>query len=282
MEQDHSQIELQSQLIVPKVSSQVPKSSSQIGAVTRIKKTQVFHSTEGDSDQSLKCQDEQLYRLIKGILQHQEDESRKRQQSFESLFKLIPKLSVIRRNKDPRIDYQDALNRAFENVWRDIDKFPKLYQLDISDSDAERVSRCFLKWFNKILKRRIYDIYRELGKQPLSLEVESPRLMVNSGPALCTLDQIAHQEQLQKVKDYIRNDPDGVLQIHPDGAPQCSCQELCNRRLLSEPSERWRDIAQDLHLSQGTVTAFWHRQCKPLLREIPKKLGLLSEEGYYG
>ena len=106
--------------------------------------------------------------------------------------------------------------------------------------------------------------------------------MVNSGPALCTLDQIAHQEQLQKVKDYIRNDPDGVLQIHPDGAPQCSCQELCNRRLLSEPSERWRDIAQDLHLSQGTVTAFWHRQCKPLLREIPKKLGLPSEEGYYG
>ncbi len=219
-------------------------------------------------DDALRPQSEQLYYCIREILQ-QENGSREQRKALNRLLYLIPKLPGIRKTLDPRIEYQEALNRALENVWSNIHSFPSLYGLDISDVDVIHVQCCFTKWFNKILQRRIFDIYREQGRQPLCFEDTE-----NIGFTLDPLNRLADEELLNKIKNYIHQDPERLLQqCHLKTAPQCNCQELVKRRLLSDNAQKWRDIAQELHLPQGTVTAFWNRQCIPLLRAIALKLG---------
>ena len=132
---------------------------------------------------------------------------------------------------------------------------------------------CFVKWFNKSLRPMIDKLYYEFGEQSMNLEVGFSGSRPDNSLKVNVLAQKAAQERLQKLKDYIEEDPDGMLQRHPDGAPQCSCQELCKRRLLSKPPKKWRNIAKDLHLPQKKIKDFWHEYCKPLLGEIDKKLG---------
>lgn len=222
------------------------------------------------NDYRLNLHDEKLYQVIKKILyQGGDDQNRKR--AIDSLLELTLKLNGIRKHSSKKINYQEALNLALENVWLNITNFPKIFELDIDNSDASYIRQCFVKWFNKILQRRISDLYREIKRQPISLE-KLPQKVANIGTTNNELDQIANQEWVDKLKDYLNRDPDGILQRHPKETPKCSCQELIKRRLLSEPSEKWQTIAEDLNLPQGTVTAFWHRQCMPLLQEIAQKL----------
>ncbi|BAZ14016.1 hypothetical protein NIES4071_58560 [Calothrix sp. NIES-4071] len=222
---------------------------------------------ESNNNQSLQ-QDEQLCQLIKIVLLHEVKE-KDRQRAMNGLLKLIPKLRGIKKNLDPRINYDEALNLAFSNVWQKITTFPRLYNLDIDNADAAFTRLCFVKWFNKILQRRIFDLYRTLGQQPLSLQ---ECIEVEGELGRDNLEQIADQEFLDKLQNYLTHDPDRILQCHPEGFPQCSCQELIYRRLLKEVPEKWRDIAQDLSIPQGTVTAFWNRKCKLILQQIPNKL----------
>lgn len=261
MDDELSRVNSQKQVIARKVCSRASNSSP----CQSIKK---HCHEESNNDQSLQ-QDEYLCQLIKTILLH-EVEEKARQKAMDGLLKLIPKLKGIKKNLDPRINYDEALNLAFSNVWQKITTFPRLYNLDIDNADAAFTHICFVKWFNKILQRRIFDLYRELGQQPFSLQeyIETEGDIVRDN-----LEQIANQEFLEKLQDYLQQDPDRILQCHPEGFPQCSCQELTYRRLLKEEPEKWRDIAQDLKVPQGTITAFWNRKCKPILQKIPNKLG---------
>lgn len=223
-------------------------------------------------DQRLLLQDQDLHRLLKEILSL-EVEGKNQKRAIKKLLKLIPQLNGVRQCPGSQINYQEALNLALENVWLNITKFPKVFALDINNADATYVRRCFVKWFSKILQRRIFDIYRERGRQPFISLDAFPHEFPNTSTTANGIDQLAHQEWLTKLQNYLSNDPERSLQCHPKDAPQCTCQELIKRRLLREPAQKWQEIAQELKLPQGTVTAFWYRQCIPLLKEIAQKLG---------
>jgi hypothetical protein len=217
-------------------------------------------------------QEEQLYEIIKRILSREVDKA-SRDKGIKDLIVLIPKLKGIKQNFDQRIDYPLALNLAYTNVWQEISTFPNLYKLDIDNANAVRVRVCFLKWFNKILQRRIYDLYRELSRDRRKIK----QLELNTSleiDEVDNLEQIANQEYFDRLQNYLKHDPDRILQCHlkVEGVTKCTCQELIRRRLLKEPPEKWRDIAQELNLPQGTLTAFWNKKCKPILQQIPERL----------
>jgi hypothetical protein len=108
--------------------------------------------TTYSDDDLLRQQSELLYDLIREILQQENGSREKQRKALDKLITLIPKLPGIRKKIDLRIEYQDALNRTFENVWLNINRFPILFQLDLNNADVSHVETCFVKWFNKILQ----------------------------------------------------------------------------------------------------------------------------------
>jgi hypothetical protein len=218
-------------------------------------------------------QDQVLYQLLKLILSQPESPENQRR-AINELLTLIPNLNGVKKHRDPRINYKEALNLALENVWQKIHTFPKLLDLDLDNSDVTDVNTRFVKWFNKILKRRIFDLYRQLGKQPLSLDQYPTQSLGNNlSIDIGYLEQLANQEWLDELRDYLQHDPEGILQEYPKGYPQCTCQELIKRRLLREKAQKWQEIASELNLPQGTVTAFWYRKCLLILNKIATKQG---------
>ena len=227
------------------------------------------------SDYPIIQQDIKLYNAIKLILSLEENEEERRK-AVDELLKLIRCLNGVKKNSDPRINYEEAFNSALINVWQNINTFPKLFHLDFdldaNKSNVTHVRICFVKWFNKILQRRIYDLYRQNKQQPFSWEqCVTQSIKHNLCRDIDPLEQLAKQEWSDKLRDYLHHDPEGILQHHPEGYPQCTCQELIQRRLLKEPSQKWRDIAKELQVPQGTLTAFWYRKCLPCLQKIAEK-----------
>ena len=236
-------------------------------------------------------QDVLLCQLIQQVLQ-QADGSRQQKQAMESLLKMIPNLPSISRPPEPTIDDRDALNRAYEGVWQSIKRFPQLFNLDIDNADAVFVRECFVKWFKRILKNKIVDIYRQKG-QYLSLDapINPAEGGITFGETLPTStpsgwnniienEQRAENQRLDgELRLYIEVDPEGKLRnCYPRKNPQCNCQELAKRRLLKDPPDKWTDIIANFKVPYGTVTAHWQRRCEPLLQEIAQDLGYQTEQ----
>ena len=94
-----------------------------------------------------------------------------------------------------------------------------------------------------------------------------------------------NQRQQQLLLDYLRQDPDQILQnCCSQKYPHCNCWEICKRYYLQQPPEKWVDIAKALNIDFGTVTSHWQRRCKPLLKtireEFEKNLNLMRSKNY--
>ena len=270
MNEDNSEATLKQDANLKRESSQTGTSSLQL----RNRSDQLCHKVRIENQ--IIQQDIKLYNLIKLILSLEENEQQRRK-TIDKLLKLIPNLNGVKKNLDPRINYDEAFNSALKNVWQNINSFPKLFHLDFDldadNSDVNHVRICFVKWFNKILKRRIFDLYRQNKQQPFSWEqCGTQHVEHNLSRDIDPLEQLANQEWLDKLRYYLQQDPERILQHHPEGYPKCTCQELIQRRLLRETCQKWRDIAKELYLPQGTLTAFWYRKCLPVLQEIAEKI----------
>lgn len=241
--------------------------------------------------------DEQLCQLMGEVLRHG-DGSTEQRQAIDPLLKLIPTLpGIYRDSRWEYQDYQDALNRALEGVsvyqkkvsGHGIRQFVKKFELDLDKDEPEVVRQCFVRRFNRIIKIKIAEIYNEKGDY-LSLDYPIDDGGTTLGDllpdrTLSGLDDMVEQEERaetqridEELRLYIEIDPEGRLrECHPDGYPQSNCQELAKRRLLKEPPDKWKDIAQELKTPYGTVTSHWHRKCEPLLQEIARSLGYQPE-----
>lgn len=266
MNDDSSGVTLKQDVTVKREGNQTEKSSLQSRSIG----DRPCNNARGDNQ--ILQQDIKLYELIKRILSLEENEGQRRK-AVNELLKLILNLNGVKRNLDPRINYDEALNLALENAWQNINTFPRVFNLDLDNSDVTQVRICFVKWFNKILQRRIYDLYRQQKRQPFSFEQYGTQSIEhNQSLGIDSLEQLANQERLDKLLYYLHHDREGILQDHPEGYPGCTCQELIQRRLLRETSQKWRDIAKELDLPQGTVTAFWYRKCLLILQQIAEKI----------
>jgi hypothetical protein len=246
----------------------------------------------------MKNQDQQIYTLIQQ-LQHYDDSPAQKealQDALNKLASIIPKLPGIYRDNNPRIDYQDAFNQALaniagislkkgtvsnKNILSFINTLTKRNKLDLEQIEPEKVRESLVNWFNKILKCRIIDLYRDLGKLPLSLDniqggdrettylEQLPDLTPNGFNILITEEELAANHNTEQELKQRFEDLKNFLNCHPDGYPHCTCHEIIKRRQLQKPPEKWKDMAKNLNIPQGTITSHWDRKCKPLLNQIP-------------
>jgi hypothetical protein len=229
-------------------------------------------------------QDVQFYQLIVGVIKSP-DGSLEQINFMNNLLKLIPNLKGICKHYDSCINYQEPLNLALTSISIYNGNVSGYYfrkliysrQLDI-DNDSPYIFRPkFIKWFNRILKNKITDVYRRISKQDLSLDNQDEPV----AETLSGIDQIIREEQ-EKVNvpigrqlwNYIEEDSEGILRnCHPKNCSQANCQELAKRLLLKNPPDKLTDIARDLNVNNQTLNAHWKRTCLPLLRSIAKRFG---------
>jgi hypothetical protein len=155
-------------------------------------------------------------------------------------------------------DYWDALDLTWAWLGRQIHTFEERPpSLEIS----------LVRWINAHLKWRLRDVrkHREYQKKWMSLDTAiapNDRTALMSDflsetglwpPILSGLDHYIAQQRAQQVqayarqlKDYIEQDPDGVLrQYRLSKEPRCNYQLLCQRLYLQDPPDRISAIARE-------------------------------------
>lgn len=182
------------------------------------------------------------------------------------------------------LEYLEALDKTFEWFLRNIERFEKQPDKSVEES--------LLIWINSYLARRIQDLYtpqRAKKYESLSLDqvvfsdsesqVAWIEKISNSNlkpPILSGLDgYIARLEKTQKAKtlaqieDYIRCDPDQLLQnLAPKKHKKCHCQMLSERRLLKDPADKFSSLSREFNINYQTLKSHWEAKCKPHLQKM--------------
>lgn len=139
--------------------------------------------------------------------------------------------------------------------------------------DSNRAS--VITWLNNYLKWRLKDGYikkEKLKKETALVRVnENNKIIdpVDSLPAKPTTPPI-----LEEIEKWVLKDPEYKLrQNHLDDHPQITCQLLILKRL--PPETPWKTLAEKYGIPPGTLSSFYQRKCKPLLREFSKFQGYI-------
>ncbi|MDF0555615.1 hypothetical protein [Kamptonema sp. UHCC 0994] len=236
-------------------------------------------------------QDERICQLIREVIQYP-DGSTQQKQALDRLPRLISKVPGIYKDNNPQINYQDAFNQALANLvgvslkqgtvsGKNIRSFIQKTKLDLDNVEAKLIREHLIKWFNKILKRRILDLYRILGQQPLSLDKlmngeeggatyleQLPDLSPNGFELLITEEDLQENQKIEAELKQSCEQLTELLSCHPRGYFHCTCHELIRRRLLIQPPQKWEDITVELNVPFGTITSHWKRKCQPLLKNL--------------
>ncbi len=242
---------------------------------------------------ALICDREELdvlaHRLILQALQHSPG-TKQRTQAIESLLALTEQLPGIltqqRLDTGLRPYYDEALRYTENSVRNTIERFPVTYKIDLFNTESAVVRKYFVRWYNLILKRDCRDLWRARKNRPKPVNLDESigeeggvtQAEITADPRspvpMDALIQAENQAILQKIIKYLQEDPNGELRnCLSDKHRPYTGWELVERRLLKEPPDKWKDIAQNLNVSYGTVTSDWERYCKPLLEQIRQQFG---------
>jgi hypothetical protein len=224
--------------------------------------------------------DEQLRDLIAEVHRY-DNPSLERQKALNRLLRVVQRLPGILTSAHP--DYLDALNRTWEWLSRNIDRFHAATPL---------VEIELVNWINGYLRWRIRDLYspdeHHLSlDQPINSNGEEqtpiadyvadsrfpPRLTLLDIHIL-TIQQNEYQRLGKRLKQYIEQDPKGQLRsCHPRQHQGCHCQVLAQRLLFKEPPDKLTKIAKDFNINYQTLNSHWKQRCLPLLQDICRSFG---------
>jgi hypothetical protein len=224
--------------------------------------------------------DRRLSALIAEV-RHNPAHSRKWRAAMHKLLLEIQQLPGLKKSDSQ--NYPAALNLTLEWVSREIANF---------EPRPPSVSKSLVNWINGTLRWRIKDLYSPDKDAPISLDApiavdagETTRLELLPDFTLSGLDgmiESAQKETTQriglKLEIYIEQDPEGKLRnSYPGSYPECNCQFLSKRRLLTDPPDKFQDLAKELKVKYTTLNSHWKRKCEPSLQEIARTLGYEQE-----
>ena len=163
--------------------------------------------------------------------------------------------------------YEDALQETWIYFCRNIcGNSNKTY-------DPDKAS--IVTWLNNYLKWRLKDAYlkaEEYKRQTVSVRVEENSKSidpVDNLPAKPIVPPL-----IEEIKAWVLKDPRNKLrQTYLDNYPQITAQVIILRRLPPETS--WKQLAEEYKVAAGTLSSFYQRKCKPLLREFSKSQGYI-------
>ena len=201
-----------------------------------------------------------LGELVKQACEHPHG-SRKRQKTLTQIIRLVNHQLW----KENTSYYEDALQETWIYFCQNIceGKTAKPY-------DPNKAS--IVTWLNNYLKWRLKDGYistEKHKKQTLSVKVDDNKIIdpVDSLPAKPDIPPI-----LAEIERWVLQDPQYKLrQTRLDNHPQITCQRLILDRL--PPETPWKSLAAKYQIPSGTLSSFYQRKCKPLLREFSKSQG---------
>ena len=164
--------------------------------------------------------------------------------------------------------YEDALQETWVYFCQNIceGKTAKPY-------NPERAS--VVTWLNNYLKWRLKDGYIRTvkqRKQTVSVRVNENNQIIDLVDNLRAKPGVPNI--LEEIEQWALKDPESKLcRTHLDNHPQINCQLLILKRL--PPETPWKTLAEEYKISAGTLSSFYQRKCKPLLREFSKSQGYI-------
>jgi hypothetical protein len=223
--------------------------------------------------------DELLRSLIDEACRHEKG-STERRKALNRLLGALPLLPGLYRSSHQ--DYPEAYNRTLEWLCKNIDQY---------QGRSTSIEQSFVAWINGYLKWRVRDLYAPDDKYnalrvhlassddescPDPLEnFPDPKFNLNLLEIkIAQLQEAEQRKQGKAIRTYIEHDPEGKLtQCYPRKYPQCNCQVLACRLLLTEPPETIADLARDYGINNQTLYSHWKLKCLPLLQEIARRFG---------
>ncbi|MDJ0573580.1 MAG: sigma-70 family RNA polymerase sigma factor [Xenococcaceae cyanobacterium MO_234.B1] len=190
--------------------------------------------------------------------------SKERQKNLTKIIRLVN--SQLWQENTPY--YEDALQETWIYFCRNIceGKPGKVY-----DSDKASV----VTWLNNYLKWRLKDAYIRIKKkkqQTVSVQVDRNNQIIDpidNLPAKADIPPL-----LEEIEKWAGEDPQNKLRrIYLENHPQVTSQVLILRRL--PPETAWEKLAEEYGVAAGTLSSFYQRKCKPLLREFSKSQGYI-------
>jgi Pentapeptide repeats (8 copies) len=242
--------------------------------------------------------EEKIRQLIGNFCQHQSiPGTREYNKAAYRLLAAIQKIPGLKRNYQPGLDRQDY-DEIFNDTLFEITK--KICPSDDPDCfrpEVDNYINSLTRWIN--YKLRLYykpkDLIRQNQHKPVSLDryisegvnstfvenITDP-LTLNGIDALIEQYQKENQDKVgQKVREYIDQDPDDILKdCKSNKHPSCNCYFLVQQRLLTDPPVSFRELADELDMSMGTLTSYWYKSCVPILQTIANQFENPDESKY--
>ena len=161
--------------------------------------------------------------------------------------------------------YEDALQETWVYFCKNI--------CEGNTYNAEKAS--VVTWLNNYLKWRLKDGF--IGEQQDKKQRAAPR-MGDDNKLIDPIDSIPAQPDipplLAEIEKWVLVDAKKKLsQIYLDNHPHITAQQLILKRLPPETS--WKQLAAEYGVAAGTLSSFYQRKCKPLLREYSKSQGYI-------
>jgi hypothetical protein len=208
---------------------------------------------------------ESLLQLVKQACQHPPG-SKERQKNLTKIIRLVS-TQLWRENSSY---YEDALQETWFYFCRNICE-----GLTAKPYDAERAS--VVTWLNNYLKWRLKEGYLKAEQQ------KQQRVFTrihDNNPITDVVDNLpapTNRESsflLDEIKQWVLTDSQNKLrQIYLKDQPQITAQALILARL--PPEIPWKTLAAEYGVTVGTLSSFYQRKCKPLLREYSKSQGYI-------
>ena len=206
---------------------------------------------------------ETLGELVKQACEHPHG-SRKRQKILTQIIRLVGH-KLWKENTEY---YEDALQETWVYFCQNICEGNTAKPYNPNQATI-------ITWLNNYLKWRLKDGYIKTAKQKkhtLSVTVDDSNKIidpVDNLPAKPDIPPI-----LTEIEKWVLQDPEHKLsRIHLDNHPEITCQLLILKRL--PPETPWKSLAAEYKISAGTLSSFYQRKCKPLLREFSKFQGYI-------
>lgn len=203
-----------------------------------------------------------LSKLVKEACQYPHG-SKERQKKLTAIIRLVHS----RLWHENTSYYEDALQETWLYFCRNIcdGKPDKIY-----DPDKSSV----VTWLNNYLKWRLKDGYIKTVKE----RQRTVFWQVNNNQIINPVDNLPANDNpppiLEEIEKWAWEDSEKKLRkIHLKNHPQVTAQILILRRL--PPETEWSELAEEYGVSVGTLSSFYQRKCKPLLRKFSKSQGYI-------
>ncbi|WP_333129484.1 hypothetical protein [Microcoleus sp. Pol11C3] len=253
--------------------------------------------------------DEQLRQLLQ-LLKDSQQGSREQKRLQNQLCQLIPHLPGSRKYRDanPNIDFDGAVNEAYEGFFKTLPRF--LLGIDLDNIADDALQTRVVKLFNTIIQNKVYDQYRKLKRQPFTFSLDAP-IASNQGEefdsegvaddtTVIGIEQLIEQEQVKnkqrigrKLWQYIEDDPTGELRnSYPNekidktqpntpenrrSRPDANCHVLALRLLLKDPPDDLSAISREINIPRPTLDSHWKRKGQELVKKMATNFGYEPE-----